>query len=339
MLDNRKLVILTEIIDYHIKYAEPIGSRTLSKVDSIGLSSATIRNEMSDLEELGYLTKTHVSSGRVPSEKAYRLYVNRFLDDALSENLNIKNYLVDSLENESKNELYTLANKMLSEKTNYITVLISPVLTSFKIDYLVVERLDSENILVVFIEKHGYSKNYVVGISNIRGIVDVREIEKKAREFLVNKDFHEIKKIFDNLPSDYPNRVIILKIMELGMDFLRDKNFSIYLDGVSNAYGYFDNENEFKSLMNFLEDYNNLFNYAMKSDDKLNIKIGSENSETPLKFYSTISSRYRDSNDNYGNVLLIGPTRMDYKKILNIIYNFTETLSSIENKNEYEVDL
>ena len=163
MLDDRKLKILQAIIQSYIDSAEPIGSRTISKNFDLGVSSATIRNEMSDLEELGYLVQPHTSAGRIPSDKGYRLYVNRLLQ---SGNLgfilrhDLKSKLVKEI-GEVDQLIYNAA-KILSKVTNYTSLAIAPQIKKSQLKHIQLVPIDETKILVVIVTNSGIVKNTVL---------------------------------------------------------------------------------------------------------------------------------------------------------------------------------
>lgn len=333
MLDARKIAILTEIVDYYIDYAEPIGSRTLSKNPTIGLSPATIRNEMSDLEELGYLTKTHISSGRVPSDKAYRIYVNSILDDEMKLNRKFINSMKKDLIHGSTSlrEFYESANKLLSQKTNYITVIISPVANSFTIEYVKLEMLATNRFLLILVGSRGSTSSYVLD-NIVMEEEEFRLLEESLFDLLVKKDFNELKKERDKI-ANFTQKEIYLKILEIALEFLEEQNsYNVFLNGIGNILNFWSGDMEnVKALIDFLEDDKNLIEFSLQREiDKiLDIRIGEENKDGILQETSVISSNYANTTGNLGNIILIGPTRMDYRKLANILYNFSVTLSGL----------
>lgn len=335
MLDDRKLAILTEIVDYYINSAEPIGSRTLSKNPSIGLSSATIRNEMSDLEELGFLMKTHISSGRIPSDKAYREYVNYFFDDGIKLNENYIKSLNESLDlcSSSLKDFYETANRLLSQKTNYITVIVSPIANSYTIEYVKLELLNSNRLLFVLVGKHGDTASYVLDNSGISEETSILVLDETIKSLILNRDSNYIKEKLDNFSSDFPNREFYINVLEKALEFLKKQNsYNVFLNGIGNIINYWKEDRQVKSLIDFLEDDKNLIKMSLKNEiDKiLDIKIGEENEVDILHNSSLISSQYENTIGEKGNIILIGPTRMDYKKISNILYNFSKALSGFK---------
>lgn len=333
MLDERKMLILTEIVDYYISSAEPIGSRTLSKIPEIGLSSATIRNEMSDLEDLGFLTKTHISSGRIPSNKAYREYVNHFFNDGLKVNKKYIASLRESLDydGESLKTYYEAASKLLVEKTNYLSLIVSPISNTSIIEFVKVEALGSNRLLFVLVGKSGHTASYILDNKGIDVETSISDLESFIKKLLLKKDIEAIKTTITNLPSDLVNREFYLIVLRKTLNFLEEEaSYNIHLNGIGNIINYYQEEDQVKSLIDYLEDEANIINMFLNNEGKdvLNIKIGSENDEDILKESSLIYSNYDNGLGKSGNIILIGPTRMDYLKIANIIFNFSKALSN-----------
>lgn len=333
MLDERKMLILTEIVDYYISSAEPIGSRTLSKIPEIGLSSATIRNEMSDLEDLGFLTKTHISSGRIPSNKAYREYVNHFFNDGLKVNKKYIASLRESLDydGESLKTYYEAASKLLVEKTNYLSLIVSPISNTSIIEFVKVEALGLNKLLFVLVGKSGHTASYILDNRGIEVETSIDDLEDFIKRLLLKKDIEAIKTTIKKLSSDLVNREFYLKVLRKTLNFLEEEaSYNIHLNGIGNIINYYQEEDQVKSLIDYLEDEANIINMFLNNDEKdvLNIKIGSENNEDILKESSLIYSNYDNGLGQKGNIILIGPTRMDYLKIANIILNFSKALSN-----------
>lgn len=335
MLDERKMLILTEIVDYYISSAEPIGSRTLSKIPEIGLSSATIRNEMSDLEDLGFLTKTHISSGRIPSNKAYREYVNHFFNDGLKVNKKYVASLRESLDygGESLKNYYEAAIKLLVEKTNYLSLIVSPISNTSIVEFVKVEALGSNRILFVLVGKSGHTASYILDNRGIDAETSIEDIESFIKKLVLRKDIEAIKTSIKILDSNFVNREFYLNVLKKTLDFLEEEaSYNIYLNGIGNVINYYEEEDHVKSLIDYLEDEANIINMFLNNEGKevLNVKIGPENDEDILKESSLIYSNYDNGLGQRGNIILIGPTRMDYLKIANIIFNFSKALSNNE---------
>lgn len=335
MLNERKQAILKAIVDSYIKFAEPVGSITLSKEFDLGISSATIRNEMSDLEKLGYLTKIHTSSGRIPSDKAYRFYVNLLKEDGFNENVDVQNHIKKEIENEiESDDVYKTANKVLTKATNYLTIIISPVDNFYTIKYLKLDRLDDKRILVIFV---GQMEESVTDIIRYEGFSEEEDLilyEEKIKNLLINKSRKEIERIKPEIIKDELHSELTKKIFDLAIYFLnKNDEYRLYLNGVSNILDFTENEDSqnIKELLDFVEDEEKITKTLIEKalDDILNVRIGDENTYEPLKNFSILTSKYYTPNKFEGNISIIGPTRMDYRNLLNLLVNFSVTLSEL----------
>ena len=162
-LDDRKIKILQAIIRNYLETGEPVGSRTISKYTDLNLSSATIRNEMADLEELGYIVQPHTSAGRIPSDKGYRLYVDRLMIDKEREVEEMKELLLEK-EEKMENLLKQVA-KTLAVNTNYATMISAPTLHHNKLKFIQLSRVDADQILAVIVVEGNVIKNNILSVS------------------------------------------------------------------------------------------------------------------------------------------------------------------------------
>lgn len=344
MLDERKLKVLYAIIKSYIDSAEPIGSRTLSKNFELGVSSATIRNEMSDLEDLGYLSKTHSSSGRVPSDKAYRLYVDELLKLNISpfdglQNQKIKEILAK--ESWDMDEFIQSSARILSAITNYTSVVATPKLKGSKIKQLQLVSIDGLGVLVVMVCSNGLIKNSIfktdIQISqeelNVISIyLNDRFKEKSMDEILIllNQDiFNEIYKYRDFLKGLVT--VIYNSIEEL-------ISIELYSEGIMNILNFpeYKDIEKAKSFISFVEDKNLLLNILQKTSisQDVDIIIGQENIYSPIKDISIITATYTIGGRTIGKVGLIGPTRMDYLNLIRTLKIFSSHVSNILDLND-----
>lgn len=340
MLDERKLRVLYAIIESYIASAEPIGSRTLTKSFDLGVSPATIRNEMSDLEDMGYISKTHSSSGRVPSDKAYRLYVDEILKlDKLSidmdynKNEKIKEILTKELWN--IDEFVQNTAKILSSITNYTTVVVHNLYTSRikQIQLLAIEEL---GILVVIVLNNGMIKNSILKIVDeitqeelniISNYLNekLKDIELNQSLALLNKNifvgFYLDKDFFDDLRIVIRNSIDELISIELCYEGIMNiLNFPEYRD-----------TEKAKSFVSLMEDKDLLINILRDTSmsQNINIIIGQENTFSPIKDLSIITATYSLEDKKIGKVGLIGPTRMDYHNLIKVLRVFSTQVSDL----------
>lgn len=335
MLDERKMAILKAIIDSYIEIAEPVGSRTLSKMSTLGVSSATIRNEMSDLEELGFLNKTHSSSGRVPSDKAYRFYVNLLLESGIRLNPKSIEKLKRSFTTDSENSnIYETANKQLADVTKYTAFLISPLTNYYTIEYFMLHRLDEDRLMAVYVGKKNESLTHIIANSDFSDDKSLAEFELRMRNLLINYSIEDIKKTIMDLDQGDKNYQLTKTLLERAIKFLEKKyDYVVYSSGIGNVISFTeaDDMETVKTLLEFFEDKENIINVSIDQaiDDMLNIRIGMENNDDRMKGLSVLTAKYVVSGNDSGKISIIGPTRMDYHRLVKTLLNFSTTLSEL----------
>lgn len=338
MLDERKLKVLYAIINSHLLSAEPIGSRTISKEYNLGVSPATIRNEMSDLEDKGYLSKPHSSAGRVPSDKAYRLYVDDILkisgsgierDDEIKETLYRESRQVE--------ELIRNSAKILSALTSYTALALSPQLSSSKLKHIQIISLMEKRILIVVVNSSGFVKNSIFRlnqhISEEELLIVSNFLNEKFNELTVEEIINKIE--LENI-KEMPNMEEILNaILPIINSSLRNVvNADIYSDGVTKILDYpeYSDLEKAKSFISFIENEELLMDIMVgnkNQKDDLKIVIGEENIYEVLKDCSVITANYKLGEKTIGKIGIVGPTRMDYPYLIGILKSFSKDISEV----------
>lgn len=339
ILDDRKLQVLDAIIQSYIMNAEPIGSRTISKKFDLGVSSATIRNEMSDLEELGYLVKPHTSAGRIPSDKAYRLYVNTIIPLIELQPL-LSKAQIENIINEKEQIENLIENmaKLLSKVTNYTAIAISPQVNKSKIKSIQLVAIDEMRIMVVLVTDSGVVKNKVLKLDEEihydKLSMLTNMLNKELRGHTVDeisKDFGEklVKEIYK---ADSPIIKIILFIID-SLEKAEDSN--LYMDGVTNIFNFpeYNDLSRAKEFLSFMEDKDNLLTMMITDNaDDVSVIIGAENEHQAIKTCSVITTDYSIDGKIIGKIGVIGPTRMDYEKVINSVKSLSLDLNDLIDK-------
>lgn len=325
MLDERKTKILYAIIDAYINSAEPVGSRTITKLYDLGVSPATIRNEMSDLEDLGYLNKPHSSSGRIPSDKAYRVYVDHLLEmQREKENQKAEELIRYKLEQQNQ-ELHSLllnASKLLSSLTNYTTVFITPGLSYSKVKHVNLSYLGEKEVLLTVMNDAGSIKNQIVRIEDSITFEYVSHFSSMLNHWLSGIDFYEIPQTLERGTVKFPEYASLVR--ELIPVF--KKNMSLFskpevvFEGITRIFDYpeYKDIEKAKNLLSFLEDEEAILEIFEDSRDHENIeiRIGGENAHEMIKDCSVITASYYVDDESCGQIGLIGPMRMNYSSLL-----------------------
>ena len=324
-MDERKIKILQAIINDYINTAEPVGSRTIAKKYDLGISSATIRNEMSDLEEMGYLEQLHTSSGRKPSDKGYRLYVDKLMQIERipqEEELLIKGYLLNVALYEVDRVLKQ-ATSLLSELTKLTCVLRSPSVKKSYIKSIQLIKIDNADILSVIITDAGIIKNNIIKVSKIISSEILSKLTLILNARLKNLTIEEINlEVINNLKNDLVGYEDIFNaIIPALYDTLNAVESSeVHLEGATNIFNYpeyndIDRAREFLSLLNN-KDY---IKALIDAGDGVSVRIGEENYVPGSKECSVISASYNLGDRPLGTIGIIGPTRIPYSKVISVM--------------------
>ncbi len=338
-MNERKRKILHTIINEYVTSAEPVGSRHIAKNLDLGLSSATIRNEMADLEEMGYLEQPHTSAGRVPSDKGYRFYVNELMKgyevsqrdiDILASAMEIKLNQFD--------KVIRQASMMLSQLTNYTAVLMTPETKQGAIKTIELIPVDNVSMLIILVTNEGITKNKRVYIPEGIKQEDVPKISALIKKSLQGLrldeiDVKKVSEIKNALGSNYEMLFPVLDFISGVIDDIQ-KETEIYLSGVTNIFNFpeYRDISRAKEFIEFLDDKQSVAKVmtdAESDDGKVNIRIGSENDLDIMQNLSLVTTNYRLGGKAAGKIGIIGPTRMNYSKVIaniNQISNYLDRL-------------
>lgn len=323
-LSDRKQKILQAIIDEYIGTAEPVGSRAISKKNELGLSSATIRNEMADLEDMGFLIQPHASAGRVPSDIGYRFYVNSLMRryqmsvEAMEKMQSIMADRVNQLE-----MIIKKASLMASALTEYTTVVTSPKLNSARIKKIELVSLGFGNVMIVIITSTGIIKNQSVELdlsdnaaSCLSEILNSRISGLTADELTLEK-INEIGKEIDSRFDIEPKVLInILNFVYEAIDSL--DSTEIYVNNAKSILSYpeFSDVGKAREMLAFLDNKEKLVKLIGNAKDGVDIRIGAENEFEELSNSSMVTVNYSLNDKTIGRIGVIGPKRMNYAKVI-----------------------
>lgn len=333
-LSERKLKILQAIISDFIRTAEPVGSRSISKNYDLGISPATIRNEMSDLEELGFLTHPHTSSGRVPSEKAYRLYVNELMNKreltaaekgAITEEL-MNN--VAELEN-----LVKRAAHVLSEITNLTAFALTPRKEEDTLKYINLLPLDEYTAVLMLVADSGKVSNTTLRLAKPASEETIRILAKtmtynyrgKTLSEALTFDIIKAIKADAEAMAMFENDIVPSFVRTLE-DML---NVNLYMDGLTNIFS-LPEYNDVSRARMFLEMVNkkeDLTKTLINRENGVIITIGNENQDELMQDCSLITATYHVDGKLMGKIGVIGPTRMRYGEVTSVVEYLTDNLS------------
>lgn len=337
-MDERKQKVLLAIIQDYIATAEPVGSRTISRKYDLGVSPATIRNEMSDLEEQGYIEQPHTSAGRVPSQLGYRYYVDCLMKKKRltrdEEKIIVSGYRKKSGEIA---QVLRQTNNILSSMTNCASVITGPQFGKSTFKHIQLVHLDTGRALVVVVLDNGIVQNKLIEIPDGITGQDLFEISQvlnaKLRGLtLANIKMTLIKEIYSELSR---HQHVFDAAMDLIQETLHiDPEDKVYLAGTLNMLNQpeFRDIGKLKTLLSLLEQDDLLRDMLIgvaPGEDGITVKIGSENKLSELENCSMITATYQIDGRIIGSIGVLGPTRMEYDKTLSVVEFMTRHLSNI----------
>ena len=335
MLDDRKLKILYAIIDSYISTSEPIGSRTISKQYDMGVSSATVRNEMSDLEELGFLNKAYSSSGRIPSDKAYRHYVNYLLSSHFDE-ISKNTYGVDILSRHIKEEskIFKESAKIISEVTECITATMITDYMDCSVKSIDVIKISGNSYVLVFVFDNGKVINTVFNSKTELSDELLQDLIFYLKKYLINVKVTDLNDRLEYLKLTFVSKIpFITDITNLiGNEISKTEKSNIELEGISNIFNFpeYRDLNKAKELIHFLENKNELEDLFLSyNGDEIYVSIGRENNKDFLNENTIVATSYDLGDGSKGKIAVIGPTRMDYEKIISTLISLNDSFRDI----------
>ncbi|MEI3192855.1 MAG: heat-inducible transcriptional repressor HrcA [Lachnospiraceae bacterium] len=340
-LDERKQKILHAIIQNYLETGEPVGSRTISKYADLGLSSATIRNEMSDLEEMGYIIQPHTSAGRIPSDMGYRFYVDQLMKEKEQEVTEMKELMI---QRQDKMELVLKQMaKVLAANTNYATMITSPQYHRTKLKFIQLSVISEDQLLAVVVAEGNVVKNKVIPISHGLDNETILKLNILLNTSLNGLTMEEINlstiaklKEQAGIHSEVINSVLDAVAEAIQMD----DDLEVYTSGTTNIFKYPELADSTKAsaLLSAFEDKQQLASLMedMKDEDDTGIQvyIGNETPGQTMKDCSVVTTTYELGEGMKGTIGIIGPKRMDYEKVVDNLKTLTNQLDLIFNKNK-----
>lgn len=335
-MDERKKKILRAIVQDYISTAEPIGSRTISRKFDLGISPATIRNEMADLEELGLLEQPHTSAGRVPSDAGYRYFV-----DCLMEPLRITEEERGIIERETAKriseiqEVITHTSKLLSQLTNLTSIVLGPQKGKGAFNQMHFLPYQPGQAIMVVVKENGAVENHIVEIGESITVEELQHIASVFNQKMRGQTLTQVKKgllheIYSELTKQRSMIDNALAMLETILGDEEEKE-RIYLGGTLNMLNQpeFRDLDKVKSLFKVFEEDDRLKKLIHPGQEGLSVTIGGENTLKEFQDCSVISATYRVNGETIGAVGVLGPTRMDYAKAMAIVDFMTRSLSEI----------
>lgn len=340
-LNERKQKILEAIIRNYMETGEPVGSRTVSKYTDLNLSSATIRNEMSDLEEMGYILQPHTSAGRIPSDKAYRLYVDTILQRKDEEVSEMKELMVEKAD--KIDLLLQQVAKLLAQNTNYTSMVTKPKYQHKRIKFIQLNQMSERQLLVIVVLDNNHVSNKFINL-----MTDADENVIAQMNFLMNTaltglDFTEINMAIMQQIKEKAGEYgeLASSILNCISEVMTEEDDSeIYTSGATNILKYpeLSDKEKMTGLLSTFEEKQMLSAWANDEppeDDKehgIQVYIGEESPVESMKDCSVVTATYRIKEGVYGKIGIVGPKRMDYEKVVGTLENCMQQLDDIFKK-------
>ena len=331
-LDDRKTIILQAIIRNYLETGEPVGSRTISKYTDLNLSSATIRNEMADLEEMGYIIQPHTSAGRIPSDKGYRFYVDTMMATREQEVNEMKDML---LERQDKLE-------KLLKNTQYATMISAPQVHRNKVKFIQLSRVDAGQILAVIVAEGNVIKNNILAVNQELDDETLLKLNILLNTHLNGLSMEEINlgMIAAMKQQAGIHSEIVSEVIDAVADAIKaDEDLEIYTSGANNIFRYPELADQSKAseLINAFEEKQQLGGLIQESladegSTGIQVYIGDETPVQGMKDCSVVTATYELGEGMKGTIGIIGPKRMDYDKVIGTLRTVQNQLDDLYRK-------
>ena len=359
-LDDRKLKILKAVIQNYLETGEPVGSRTISKYTDLKLSSATIRNEMADLEELGYIVQPHTSAGRIPTDKGYRLYVDDLMAQKKQEledresKVSDREKEVDSMRDilnekvDRVEELLQNVAKVLAKDTNYATMITAPQVKGNKLKFVQLSQLESDKILAVIVMEGNIIRNKVIDVSEALSQENILKLNILLNTTLTGLTLEQMNlSIVSKMENQAGEHMQLVKeVLDAIVEAISNEDqLEIYTSGATNIFKYPELSDSVKAseLIYTLEEKQSLSGLIAdqqsgkdkEADDHgIQVYIGNETPVASMKDCSVVTATYELQDGLKGTIGIIGPKRMDYEKVVESLKTIQTQMDEVFKKTE-----
>ena len=340
-LDERKCKILQAVIRNYLETGEPVGSRTISKYTDLNLSSATIRNEMSDLEEMGYIIQPHTSAGRIPSDKGYRFYVDTMLEEKEREVEELKGLLTEK--DEKMDTLLKRVARVLATNTNYAAMITAPQYRGNKLKFIQLSRVDAHQLLAVIVVEGNVIKNTILSVDEALDDETLLKLNILLNTHLNGLSIEEINLAMIAALKQQAgiHSSIVSDVIDAVAEAIKsDEDLKIYTSGTNNILKYpelTDNREKASELINVFEEEQALTelvqeNLSDETGTGIQVYIGNEMPVQSKKDCSVVTATYELGDGMRGTIGIIGPKRMDYDKVIGTLKTLMNQLDTLYHK-------
>lgn len=341
-LSERKVKILQAIIRNYLETGEPVGSRTISKYTDLNLSSATIRNEMSDLEEMGYILQPHTSAGRIPSDKGYRLYVDTMMEQKDREIEEMKEVMVQK--EDKMDQLLKQVAKLLAVNTNYASMITTPTIHTNKLKFIQLSRVDVNQLLAVVVVEGNVIKNNIIHTAEELDDETLLKLNILLNTHLNGLALEEINLgMISSLKQQagIHSEIVADVIDAIAESIHAEEDLEVYTSGANNILRYPElaDQQKASSIINTFEEKQLLTelvqeNLSDGNNTGIQVYIGEETPIQSMKDCSVVTATYELGEGMRGTIGIIGPKRMDYDKVIGTLKTITHQLDDLYKKKE-----
>lgn len=339
-MDERKWKILRVIIKTYLETGEPVGSRTISKAADLNVSSATIRNEMSDLEEMGYIVQPHTSAGRIPTDKGYRLYVDQLVEEKTHSVMSM-NSMIISRTNRMENVLKQVV-RILAANTNYTTMISGPAYKQNKIRFIQLSKLGDRQLVAVIVIEGNVVRNHIIDLTQPIDDEHVLKLNLLLNTNLNGLSLREINlDIIAGMKEEAgEHSAIISEVIDAVAEAIRaekDEETQVYTSGADNIFKYPELADSGKAsrLIQTLEAKDTLAEFLRQAESEerdengIQVYIGEESPMEAMQDCSVVTATYDLGGGMEGTIGIIGPKRMDYEKVMANLKTLKTSLSDM----------
>lgn len=340
-LNERKLTILKAIIQNYLETGEPVGSRTLSKYTDLNLSAATIRNEMSDLEEMGYIIQPHTSAGRIPSDKGYRLYVNMLMEEKEQELIEMREDLLEKAE--KTEQILKQAARALANSTNYATMISAPTNNRNTLKFIQLSQVDGTQLLAVIVMGGNIIKNKIIDVDEELSNETLLKLNMLLNTTLIGMSIDQISLGMIAALKDQAgsHSQVIGDVLDAVADIIQVDDMEIYTSGVTNIFKYpeLSDSQSAQDILGALEEKQQLTELvtqtlAREDNTGIQVFIGDEAPVKTMKDCSVVTATYELGDGLKGTIGIIGPKRMDYEHVMRTLKKLRSELDTLYHDRE-----
>lgn len=340
-LGDRKMKILQTIIKTYLETGEPVGSRTISKYADLNLSSATIRNEMADLEDLGYIVQPHTSAGRIPSDKGYRWYVDRLMDEKEQEVTEMKEQMLQKAD--KIDQLLKQAAKVLAANTNYATMISAPTYNRNKLKFIQLSQVDKNQIIAVIVMEGNIIKNKIVTVDEDLSNETLLKLNMLLNTNLTGMSIEEINLgMIARLKEQAGiHSEVISDVLDAVANVIQVDDLEIYTSGATNIFKYpeLSDRQSAREIISAFEEKQQLASIvtqtlADEENKGIQVYIGNETPVQNMKDCSVVTATYELGEGMQGTIGIVGPKRMDYEHVMKTLKTLMAELDAIFHKEQ-----